>query len=111
MQHPATFCNMDGGGSGRNEPNPPGCDIGPPGDARHLDGAAGISFVYRFSGVLAENGWFCRARRGLRNLSFGRVTYEAFGPAKSAVRSVDVGHGFSFRVDCNPAGAVWRRCR
>jgi len=30
----------------------------------------------------------------LRNLGFGRVTYEAFGPVKFAVKSVDVAHGF-----------------
>ena len=32
----------------------------------------------------------------MRNLGFGRVTYDAFGPGKSAVRSVDVAHGFGF---------------
>jgi len=55
----ATFCNMDGGDPGRNEPNPVGCDIGPPGDANHLDGAPGIGFVCRFRGALVENGGFC----------------------------------------------------
>ena len=47
-----------------------------------------------FGGVFAENGGFCQAGRSFRNLCFGRLVYEAFGPAKSAVRSIEIGHGF-----------------